>query len=67
MQEEYGTFSDSMINVKNRNDRAEFYGLAQDVSLLPTTDEIASGSVAYCVDTGDIFMYLKATHTWYPQ
>lgn len=62
----YGSFSDSLINKRSKSDRADFYGLEADIDLLPT-EGINSGSTAYCVDTGSIYIYLEATNTWYPQ
>lgn len=62
----YGSFSDSLINKRSRADRADFYGLEADVGLLPT-EGINSGSSAYCVDTGNVYIYLSSTQTWYLQ
>ena len=55
-----------MLNVKNGKDRAEFYGLSADVGKLPATG-INSGSIAYCADTGDVYMFIKSTGQWYKQ
>lgn len=62
----YGSFSDSLINQRSKSDRADFYGLEADIALLPT-EGINSGSTAYCVDTGNVYIYLDATKTWYKQ
>ena len=66
METDYGSFSDSMLNVKHGKDRAEFYGLSSDVDKLPATG-INSGSTAYCADTGDVYMFIKSTGQWYKQ
>lgn len=42
-----------------------YYGLSKDVSKLP--HYVLSGSSAICVDTGDLYLYLKDTDTWYKQ
>lgn len=62
----YGSFTDSLINHRSQNDRADFYGLESDVGLLPT-EGVNSGSTAYCVDTGNVYIYLSATGRWYLQ
>lgn len=66
METDYGSFSDSMLNIKNRKDRAEFYGLSADVGKLPV-EGIKSGSTAYCADTGDVYMFIESTGQWYKQ
>lgn len=45
----------------------EFKGLSIDVSKLPKVDAIGTGSTAYCVDDGILYMYDKSTKTWYEQ
>ena len=66
METDYGSFSDSLMNTKNKNDRAEFYGLSEDIGKLPSTG-INSGSTAYCADTGDVYVFIKSTGKWYKQ
>ena len=62
----YGSFTDSLLNQRSTSDRADFYGLEADVGLLPT-EGINSGSSAFCVDTGNVYIYLSSTQTWYLQ
>lgn len=40
----------------------QLYGLSKDVSKLPTT--LAMGSSAYCVDTGDLYMFDSENKQW---
>lgn len=48
------------------NSRAieSWYGLSADLDMLPKTG--CTGSTAYCVDTGDRYMFEETTDTWYP-
>lgn len=62
----YGSFDDSMSGVRNANDRLDLYGLSEDVDKLPT-EGINSGSTAFCVDTGDVYIFLRYTKQWYKQ
>ena len=40
-----------------------YQGLSKDISKLP--HYVENGSTAFCVDTGDIYFYLKSTDSWY--
>lgn len=40
----------------------QLYGLSKDVDKLPTT--LAMGSSAYCVDTGDLYMFDSENSQW---
>ena len=45
-----------------------YQGLSTDVSKLPTYDDLLTGSTAFCVDTGEVYVYQGGTiKTWYPQ
>ena len=56
-----GTFVSQSGNDKVRS----YEGLAKDVSKLPKYDDLETGSSAFCVDTGQLFIYEKTTKTWY--
>jgi hypothetical protein len=45
----------------------EFFGLSADVIKLPTVSVIGTGSIAYCVDTGELYIYERTTKKWYKQ
>jgi len=47
--------------------KCTFYGLSTDIASLPTDAEIGTGSVAYCVDTGDVYMFYQPTTSWHEQ
>ena len=66
MKNSYGSFTDSLLVQRHSNEPAFFYGLEADVELLPT-EGLVSGSKAFCVDTGSIYIYLAATKKWYAQ
>ena len=42
----------------------EYYGLSADVAKLPTYDDLGTGSSAYCVDNGALYMYKATTKDW---
>lgn len=42
-----------------------YVGLSTDIGKLPTYDDLATGSMAYCADTGDEYYYVSSTQTWY--
>lgn len=42
-----------------------YYGLSKDVSKLP--HYVLNGSSAFCVDTGDMYIYLEFDDTWHKQ
>ena len=41
--------------------------LSNDVGKLPTSDDLMTGSSAYCIDTGDYYKYEVTTKQWYKQ
>lgn len=41
--------------------------LSTDVDKLPTSDNLMTGSSAYCIDTGDYYKYEATTKQWYKQ
>lgn len=48
--------------------KCEFYGLSSDVDKLPKDPEfIGSGSIAYCIDTGELYMFHQPSLTWHLQ
>lgn len=55
-----------------RTDIKTLMGLASDVANLPKASstenfDLATGSTAYCLDTGDTYIYYEITDTWYKQ
>lgn len=59
------------ITAKTIRDASEFYGLSTDskptVSLSPSGFKIPNGAVFYEMNTGDVYMYNKASNTWIKQ
>ena len=41
--------------------------LSTDVDKLPTSDDLMTGSSAYCIDTSDYYKYEATTKQWYKQ
>ena len=41
--------------------------LSTDFGKLPTSDNLMTGSSAYCIDTGDYYKYETTTKQWYKQ
>ena len=41
--------------------------LSTDFGNLPTSDNLMTGSSAYCIDTGDYYKYEATTKHWYKQ
>ena len=41
--------------------------LSTDVGNLPTSDDLMTGSSAYCIDIGDYYKYEATTKQWYKQ
>ena len=41
--------------------------LSTDFGKLPTSDNLMTGSSAYCIDTGDYYKYEATTKQWYKQ
>ena len=57
----------SWVETKNKTSKTRtFKGLSKDVELLQnlTYDDLPTGSSAFCVDTGDIYIYEKTTKEW---
>lgn len=44
-----------------------YQGLSVDVAKLPKYENLATGSSALCLDTGQFFFYHAPTKTWYEQ
>lgn len=42
----------------------EYFGLSTDVAKLPKYDDLATGSSAYCVDNGALYMFNANSKTW---
>lgn len=60
--EHYGSFK--LVEVKGNHKM--FMGLSDDVSLLPNEmQNTITGSSAFCVDTGELYLYEESTKTWY--
>lgn len=60
--EHYGSFK--LVEVKGNHKM--FMGLSDDVSLLPNeVQNTITGSSAFCVDTGELYLYEESTKTWY--
>lgn len=53
--------------VKYENGIYEFAGLSKDIGKLPVVDAVKSGSNAYCIDTGEVYMYEKSSNSWFKQ
>lgn len=47
-------------DVNQRN----YQGFSTDVNKLPKYDNLEAGSTAYCLDTGDYYIYHAKTKTW---
>lgn len=45
----------------------EYFGLSSDISKLPKYEDLATGSNAYCVDNGNLYMYNAVSKTWVEQ
>ena len=50
----------SREDVNQRN----YQGFSADVDKLPKYDNLEAGSTAYCLDTGDYYIYHAKTKTW---
>lgn len=60
--EQYGSFK--LVEVKGNHKM--FMGLSSDVTLLPNEMEnTITGSTAFCVDTGEVWLYEESSKTWY--
>ena len=62
MAEDRGRWEDSGSTTKTAT-RA-YIGFSSEVDKLPTQD-IATGTVAFCVDTGDAYMFHEADEQWH--
>lgn len=56
-----GSFVATEVDGNIRN----YDGLSKDVEKLP--HYVETGSSAYCIDTGEIYIYEKSSDTWYLQ
>ena len=45
----------------------EYFGLSTDVAKLPKYEDLGTGSSAYCVDNGDLYMYNASAKSWVKQ
>ena len=60
--EQYGSFK--LVEVKGNHKM--FMGLSSDVTLLPNEmQNTITGSTAFCVDTGELYIYEETSKTWY--
>lgn len=60
--EQYGSFK--LVEVKGNHKM--FMGLSSDVTLLPNEmQNTITGSSAFCVDTGEVWLYEESSKTWY--
>lgn len=44
--------------------KREYQGFSIDVRKLPRYDDLESGSTAFCLDTGDYYIYHAKTKDW---
>ena len=51
------------VHVEGVNKR-EYQGFSVDVPKLPKYENLEAGSSAYCLDTGDYYIYHAKTKTW---
>lgn len=55
------------------NGKRNYLGLSADVAKLPKKSvcpeytDLKTGSTAYCVDDGSLYMYEESSDTWYAQ
>lgn len=42
-----------------------YYGFSQDIDKLPKYDDLGTGSLALCLDTGACYTYHALTKEWY--
>ena len=55
----------SFTCTSSEDSRRNYEGLSADVAKLPKYDDLGTGSIALCVDTGDFYKYEATTKTWY--
>lgn len=53
--------------VSTEGNKRNYYGLSIDVSKLPKYENLSTGSTAFCVDNGKLFLYHAPTKMWYEQ
>lgn len=64
--EHYGSF----VMTGHDGRRLDYQGLSKDVGKLPTqknNSDLATGSTAYCIDSGELYIYESLTGQWYKQ
>lgn len=44
----------------------DYMGKSVDIPKLPTYESLATGSSAFCIDTGDVLFYDSKTKSWNP-
>ena len=60
--EQYGSFK----LVEEKGNHKMFMGLSSDVTELPNNMQgTITGSSAFCVDTGELYLYEESSGTWY--
>lgn len=42
----------------------DYSGISSEVGKLPTYDDLATGSTAFCVDNGEVLIYDSTTKSW---
>ena len=62
MAEDRGNWEDTGSTVKTAT--RTFMGFSSEVNKLPK-ENVATGSVALCVDTGDAYIFHEADQTWH--
>lgn len=62
-QADMGSFECTEID----NNKYTFMGLSSDVAKLPKGETIATGSVAYCLDSGEVYIFHRLSNEWKPQ
>ena len=61
-KEHYGSF----VLTEVAGNHKMFMGLSSDVTLLPNEmEDTITGSSAFCVDTGELYLYEKTSKTLY--
>lgn len=48
----------------------EYWGLSTDIAKLPrgkNNSELSTGSTAYCIDNGELYIYESTTGEWHLQ
>ena len=64
--ESYGSF----VIAKREGSKLELFGLKSDLAKLPRDKndaELATGSIAYCVDSRELYIYESTSGDWYLQ